>query len=100
MVLVVWDDASSLEDGWVDPDEVVPKNHLAYTVGYVIADTEDFVVLAMTTDGVWVNGRFQIPKRMVKEMKPLKEFKQRRYGNRKAKGLSDCGSHHPTSLDE
>ena len=77
-MLVIWDDASSLEDGWHDPDADVPKNHLAYTVGYVIADTEETIVLAQTTDNVWVNGRFQIPKRMVKEMKPLKVVRQKR----------------------
>ena len=76
-MLVVWDDASSLDAGWYDPDEV-PKNQLVTTVGFLVAESEEHVVLAQSTDDVWVNGRFQIPKKMIREMKPLKVVTQKR----------------------
>lgn len=73
LVEVTWDDASSLEHGWVDPAEekVVPQ--LVKTVGFLIREEPDYIVIASTTDGTWVNGRFQIPRGMVKAMKPLRK---------------------------
>lgn len=71
LVKVVWEDASSLEHGWTDPDEEKPKKQLVTTVGFLVAATTDHVVVAHTTDGTWVNGRFQIPRGMVRKLQPL-----------------------------
>jgi hypothetical protein len=73
LVEVRWDDAASLDHGWVDPGEEKPAPQIATTVGFLVTDTPDYVVIASTTDGTWVNGRFQIPRGMVKAIKPLRK---------------------------
>jgi hypothetical protein len=80
LVEVTWDDASSLEHGWVDPNDEKPQPQLVKTVGFLVNESEHYLVIASTTDGNWVNGRFQIPKGMVRSCKPLRR-------KRKAAGL-------------
>ncbi len=72
LVEIIWDDASSLDHGWTDPAEERPTEQLVTTVGFLIAQTEKHLVIAHTTDGSWVNGRFQIPRAMVKKMRSLR----------------------------
>lgn len=72
LVEVTWDDASSLEHGWVDPNDEKPQPQLVKTVGFLVNESEHYLVIASTTDGNWVNGRFQIPKGMVRSCKPLR----------------------------
>jgi hypothetical protein len=72
LVEITWDDASSLEHGWVDPADEKPVPQLVKTVGFLVHEDENYVVIASTTDGNWVNGRFQIPKAMVRSTKPLR----------------------------
>jgi len=81
LVEVTWDDASSLEHGWVDPNDEKPQPQLVKTVGFLVNESEHYLVIASTTDGNWVNGRFQIPKGMVRSCKPLRR-------KRKATGLA------------
>jgi hypothetical protein len=81
LVEVTWDDASSLEHGWVDPNDEKPQPQLVKTVGFLVNESEHYLVIASTTDGNWVNGRFQIPKGMVRSCKPLRR-------KRKSAGLS------------
>jgi hypothetical protein len=81
LVEVTWDDASSLEHGWVDPNDEKPQPQLVKTVGFLVNESEHYLVIASTTDGSWVNGRFQIPKGMVRSCKPLRR-------KRKASGLA------------
>ena len=72
LVEVTWDDASSLEHGWVDPADEKPQPQLVKTVGFLVNESDHYLVIASTTDGNWVNGRFQIPKGMVRSCKPLR----------------------------
>ena len=72
LVEVTWDDASSLEHGWVDPADEKLQPQLVKTVGFLVNESENYLVIASTTDGNWVNGRFQIPRGMVKAVKPLR----------------------------
>ncbi len=81
LVEVTWDDASSLEHGWVDPADEKLQAQLVKTVGFLVSESDQYLVIASTTDGTWVNGRFQIPKGMVKSVKPLRR-------KRKVKGAS------------
>lgn len=67
----MWDDASSMEHGWVDPADEKPVPQLVKTVGFLVNETKDYLVIASTTDGTWVNGRFQIPTGMVVSKKTL-----------------------------
>ena len=71
IVLIEWEDASSLEHGWVDTEEPT-EAQMASTVGFLVLNTDERVVVATTTDGRWVNTRFQIPKGMVRSMKVIK----------------------------
>ena len=72
LVEITWDDASSQEHGWVDPNDEKPQPQLVKTVGFLVNESEHYLVIASTTDGSWVNGRFQIPKGMVRSCKPLR----------------------------
>ena len=72
LVEIKWDDASSLEHGWTDPAEEKPVPQMVTTVGFLVAQTEHHLVIAHTSDGTWVNGRFQIPRAMVRKMRSLR----------------------------
>jgi hypothetical protein len=72
MVEIKWDDASCLEHGWVDPAEEKPVPQMVTTVGFLIATTDAHLVVAHTSDGSFVNGRFQIPRAMVRSIKQLR----------------------------
>jgi hypothetical protein len=80
LVEVTWDDASSLEHGWVDPADEKPQPQLVKTVGFLVNESEHYLVIASTTDGNWVNGRFQIPKGMVRSCKPLRRKRKKESG--------------------
>lgn len=73
MVEVVWNDASALTDGWakdVERDEPA----LALSVGFLIRETKEHIVIAQDVDGEGHhNGRSQIPKGMVKKLKVLRK---------------------------
>lgn len=72
MVEVVWDDAAGFRDGWKDKtDPIEPQ--LALSVGFLIVDAPDHIILASDTDERGAhNGRTQIPRGMVKRIKILK----------------------------
>lgn len=89
LVEVTWDDASSLEHGWVDPNDEKPQPQLVKTVGFLVNESEHYLVIASTTDGSWVNGRFQIPKGMVRSCKPLR---RKRKSAGMAKGAAAAAS--------
>lgn len=72
LVDIMWSDAAALEGVWTEAADESPVPQMVRTVGFLIADTKDFVVIASSTDGVLVNGRFQIPKGMITSLKPLK----------------------------
>lgn len=68
-----WDDATDLEAGWTDKVEEI-KPALALSVGFLVKETKDHIVLALDTDADGHhNGRSQIPKGMVKKIKVLKK---------------------------
>ena len=73
LVEIWWDDATELEAGWrEDVDE--PEPMLALSVGFLVWETKDHIILAQDTDGQGShNGRGQIPKGMVKKMKVLRK---------------------------
>ena len=73
LVLITWDDASTLEHGWTDPADERPVAQIVTTVGFLVAQTDGYIVIAHTTDGAFVNGRFQIPRGMIRTIKPLRK---------------------------
>lgn len=73
MVEVWWDDAAGLRHGWMDEGEDL-KPQMVLSVGFLIQETPDHIVLAQDTDSDGShNGRSQIPQGMVKYMKVMKK---------------------------
>ena len=73
LVEVIWNDASDLTSGWKkDIEEDEPS--LALSVGFLIRETKEHIVIALDTDGEGHhNGRSQIPRGMVKKMRVLRK---------------------------
>jgi len=72
LVLLHWDDAAS-DHGWKDASEVEVKNEQAITVGFVIKETDDHILIAATIDADGnTNDRSQIPKKMIVKRVALK----------------------------
>lgn len=70
---VWWDDAAGLRHGWLYKEEK-PKPQMALSVGFLIVDTPDHIIIAQDTDSEAAhNGRTQIPRGMVKFMKLLRK---------------------------
>lgn len=75
LVEVLWEDAAALPHGWNDkPPKVEP--HMALSVGYLIINNKEAVVLAMDSD---FHGQHcslgQIPKGMVRKITVLRRKK-------------------------
>lgn len=73
LVLVLWDDASGFKHGWTAIEEqLIPQ--LVVSSGYLIRENEDHIMIASDTDEEGShNGRTQIPRGMVKEIRLLKK---------------------------
>ena len=73
LVEVIWNDASDLTGGWtkeIDEDEPA----LALSVGFLVRQTEEHIIIALDTDGDGHhNGRSQIPRGMVKKIRVLRK---------------------------
>lgn len=66
---VVWDDAETTALGWEHKDEVTTPPRLACTLGFLVVENDDYLVIAHSADAEGnTNGRIQIPKRMVKSL--------------------------------
>lgn len=70
LIEIEWDDAQT-DDGWEEaPDDLEPA--LAITVGFLIRETKDHLLIASTYDEKHTNARLQIPKKMIVSRKELK----------------------------
>ncbi len=70
LLIVVWDDAEC-DFGWEEtPTELEPA--LVTSVGFLVRQTENYILLAQSYDNGHTNGRFQIPKTLIKETKEIK----------------------------
>ena len=68
-----WDDAAGLRHGWMDRTEK-PKAQMVISVGFLIVDEGDHIIIAQDTDADGAhNGRTQIPRGMVKNLKLLRK---------------------------
>lgn len=72
LVEIWWDDATHLEMGWKTQEEFKKEAlhpEIVMSVGFLIAETQDHVVLAMDVDKEGQhNQRGQIPRSMVKKI--------------------------------
>lgn len=76
LVEIFWDDAEA-GIGWEEaPKDIKPA--IAITVGFLVTETKDHVMIASSYDDKNTNGRLQIPKGMIKNMKELKMSKPRK----------------------
>lgn len=77
LVEVIWDDATSLSQGWKNPEEWEKepiKPEIVLSVGFVVKETEAYLILAMDTDSDGDHAsRSQIPKGMVRSVKILRK---------------------------
>ena len=74
LVEVWWDDATEMPSGWIEAkEEIEIKSCIVLSVGFLVKETEDYIIIATDTNNAGHNGRSQIPKGMVKSMKVLKK---------------------------
>lgn len=70
LVFVRWYDAET-DLGWESNDTIVPKAPLIYTIGFLVAESDDSIVVASTVGcaGTDSNARILIPLGMIKDVK-------------------------------
>ena len=69
---MTWEDCTALEDGWTLKDEEI-KPALVLSVGFLVQQSKTHLVIAQDIDDAhYKNGRSQIPRGMVKQLKVLK----------------------------
>jgi hypothetical protein len=74
IVEVSWIDSTALADGWRDKQTYIEMSNLeCTTVGYLIYESDDIIVLAMShnPENDDVNHCYTIPRVCVKEMKEI-----------------------------
>jgi hypothetical protein len=74
MVEVWWNDATELPSGWIEAKEdfeITPC--IVLSVGFLVKETDEFVIVAIDTHNGGHNGRSQIPKAMVKKMRVIRK---------------------------
>lgn len=73
LVEIRWDDAET-SGGWEQASDLKPVHAEAITVGFVVAETKDHVVIASTIgeDGS-TNGRIQIPVKMILKRRMMRK---------------------------
>lgn len=70
LIEVTWDDAQT-DDGWGEAPEVL-EPALVTTVGFLVRETKEHLLIASSYDDKHTNGRIQIPKGMIKSRKEIK----------------------------
>jgi len=69
IVMVVWEDAKTLDaTSWVENRDHTYKPHLVFSVGFLLSDTENGVILTQAWNPELIGARDQIPKSMIRSM--------------------------------
>jgi heme-degrading monooxygenase HmoA len=71
-ILVVWDDAEVSNDWQETPKEEELEQGTVYTLGFLVRETEKYLLIASTYDGNITNARTKIPKGMIVERREVK----------------------------
>lgn len=73
LVSLEWDDAQT-DTGWVDHTEIKTEHAVAITIGFLVKESSEHVVIASTVgeDGS-TNGRIQIPKKMILKRRTMRK---------------------------
>jgi hypothetical protein len=69
LIEVQWDDAVS-DVGWESIPDKLEKS-IATTVGFLVRETKDHLLIASTYDDNHTNARIQIPKKMIQSRKEI-----------------------------
>jgi hypothetical protein len=78
-VLVVWEDAAVKDDGpWAANGEHVYKPHIVAQVGFLLAQTEQGIIITQAWHKETVAARDQIPAGMIRSITVLQPAKERR----------------------
>jgi phage-related protein len=76
LLYVKWLDAQSHGDGWEDINDVKAEAPVAYTVGWLVDETDKAMALVQTIstdeDGTEIINRQVLPKGMILEKRELK----------------------------
>lgn len=72
---ILWDDAAT-SHGWEQANDIKPEVEIAVTVGFLVKETAEHVVIASTVgeDGS-CNGRIQVPKKMIRKRRTIRKAK-------------------------
>jgi len=74
LVEVWWDDAKEMPSGWIEAKEeieIIPC--IVLSIGFLVKETDEYIIIAIDTHDGGHNGRSQIPKGMVKKIKTLRK---------------------------
>ena len=75
LVEISWDDAAT-SHGWEAAEDLETEAEIATTIGFLVKETSDHVVIASTIDANGNNnGRIQIPKRMIRKRRVIRKPK-------------------------
>lgn len=80
LVELVWDDACS-DAGWQTTKQIKFEPQKVVTVGLLIAENKDYIIIAHTYSADDYVGWFQIPKGMILSRKTLKRAKKGQRAN-------------------
>lgn len=86
IVFVEWNDSVRLPDRWMPLEEarkLASQNMWISTVGYVVEETDEYVVIARSCDDQIppnVDGSLQIPKKMIRGWQKLEKIQHEHRG--------------------
>jgi hypothetical protein len=74
LIEILWDDAATMVQGWEPADDIRLDEQMCVTVGFLVKETEQHLMIASTVDVDGnTNGRFQIPRQMVKSQRVVRK---------------------------
>ncbi len=76
LVEILWDDAA-VDTGWDEPPKTL-VDQICTTVGFVVSETDQHIVIASTYSEGHVNARIQIPKAIIKSRRILRLASERK----------------------
>lgn len=74
LIEVWWNDAMEMPSGWIEATEVIEiKPCIVLSIGFLVKETDEYIIIAIDTHDGGHNGRSQIPKGMVKHMRVIRK---------------------------
>jgi hypothetical protein len=68
-ICCIWDDSVTHGSGWIDIDDIDVRPYLIPSVGLLIDETDDYIVIATASKEDQVMSPLQIPKKAIKKIK-------------------------------